>query len=56
MPSPPLGLPQLPRMSFEVSHYFEKEVMLGSFFDYINKEAIDKDRMVTAGKMRAMLR
>ena len=60
-----LGLPpasvsedRLLRMNFDVSHYFEKEVtwLLGNFYEYINKEAISKDRVVKANELRSVLR
>ena len=50
-----LGLPpaavseeELLKMTFDVSHYFEKEVtwLLDNYYEYINKQAIDKDRVV----------
>ena len=45
-------------MMFEVSHYFEKEVtwLLGNYYEYINKEAISKDRVVKAAELQAVLR
>ena len=60
-----LGLPpasvsddELLRMNFDVSHYFEKEVtwLLGNYYEYINKEAISKDRVVKATELRSVLR
>ena len=46
------------RMTFDVSHYFEKEVtwLLGNYYEYINKEAIVKDRVVKATELQAVLR
>ena len=46
------------KMTYEVSHYFEKEVtsLLGTSFDYINKEAIGKVKVVKAAELRAVLR
>ena len=45
-------------MTFEVSHYFEKEVtwLLGNYYEYINKEAISKDRVMKAAELQAVLR
>ena len=60
-----LGLPpatvsedELLRMNFDVPHYFEKEVtwLLGNFYEYMNKEAISKDRVVKATELRSVLR
>ena len=38
------------RMTFDVPHYFEKEVtwLMGNYLDYVNKEAIGKDRVLIA--------
>ena len=49
---------ELLNMTFEVSHYFEKEVtwLLGNYFQYMNKEAIAKDRVVKASELQAVLR
>ena len=49
---------ELLKMTFEVSHYFEKEVtwLLGNYYEYINKEAIVKDRVVKATELQAVLR
>ena len=49
---------ELLEMTFEVSHYFEKEVtwLLGNYYEYINKEAISKDRVVKAAELQAVLR
>ena len=49
---------ELLKMTFDVSHYFEKEVtwLLGNYYEYINKEAIGKDRVVKVAEMRAVLR
>ena len=49
---------ELLRMNFDVSHYFEKEVtwLLGNYYEYINKEAISKDRVVKATELRSVLR
>ena len=49
---------ELLTMTFDVSHYFEKEVtwLLGNYYEYINKEAIAKDRVVKATEMQAVLR
>ena len=49
---------ELLKMTFEASHYFEKEVtwLLGNYYDYINKEAIGKDRVVKAAELQAVLR
>ena len=44
---------ELLNMTFEVSHYFEKEV--GNYYEYINREAIGKDRVVKVAEMRAVL-
>ena len=46
------------KMTYKVSHYFEKEVtwLMGSYYDYINKEAIGKDRVVKVAGLRAVLR
>ena len=37
-------------MTFDVPHYFEKEVtwLMGNYLDYVNKEAIGKDRVLIA--------
>ena len=45
-------------MNFDVPHYFEKEVtwLLGNFYEYMNKEAISKDRVVKATELRSVLR
>ena len=60
-----LGLPpasvseeDLLRMSYDVSHYFEKEVtwLLGNYYEYINSQAIDKDRVVKVAELQAVLR
>ena len=60
-----LGLPpaavseeELLNMTFDVSHYFEKEVtwLLGNYYEYINKQAIDKDRVVKVTEIRSVLR
>ena len=60
-----LGLPpatvseeELLRMTFDVSHYFEKEVtwLLGNYYEYINKEAIGKDRVVKVAELSSVLR
>ena len=60
-----LGLPpasiseeELLRMTFDVSHYFEKEVtwLLVNYYEYINKEAIDKDKVVKVAELRSVLR
>ena len=60
-----LGLPpasvseeDMLRMTFDVSHYFEKEVtwLLGNYYEYINKEAIAKDRVVKAAELQSILR
>ena len=60
-----LGLPpaavseeELLKMTYDVSHYFEKEVtwLLGNYYEYINKEAINKDRVVKVAELRSMLR
>ena len=60
-----LGLPpasvseeELLKMTFEVSHYFEKEVtwLLGNYYEYINQEAISKDRVVKVAELQAVLR
>ena len=60
-----LGLPpaavseeELLKMTFDVSHYFEKEVtwLLGNYYEYINKQAIDKDRVVKVTEIRSVLR
>ena len=49
---------ELLKMTFEVSHYFEKEVtwLLGNYYEYINKEAIGKDRVVKPTELQAVLR
>ena len=49
---------ELLTMTFDVSHYFEKEVtwLLGNYYEYINKEAIAKDRVVKASELQAVLR
>ena len=49
---------ELLKMTFEVSHYFEKEVtwLLGNYYEYINNEAIAKDRVVKAAELQAVLR
>ena len=46
------------KMTFEVSHHFEKEVtwLLGNYYEYINKEAIAKDRVVRAVEMQTVLK
>ena len=60
-----LGLPpasvseeEMLKMTFEVSHYFEKEVtwLLGNYYEYINQEAISKDRVVKVAELQAVLR
>ena len=60
-----LGLPpasvseeDMLRMTFDVSHYFEKEVtwLLGNYYEYINKEAIAEDRVVKAAELQSILR
>ena len=60
-----LGLPpasvseeELLKMTFDVSHYFEKEVtwLLGNYYEYINKEAISKDRVVKAVELQHIAR
>ena len=60
-----LGLPpaavseeELLKMTYDVSHYFEKEVtwLLGNYYEYINKEAINKDRVVKVAELRTVLR
>ena len=60
-----LGLPpaavseeELLNMTYDVSHYFEKEVtwLLGNYYEYINKEAINKDRVVKVAELRTVLR
>ena len=45
-------------MTFEVSHYFEKEVtwLMGNYYEYVNKEAIGKDRVVKLAELQAVLR
>ena len=45
-------------MTYDVSHYFEKEVtwLLGNYYEYINKEAINKDRVVKVAELRTVLR
>ena len=49
---------ELLNMTFEVSHYFEKEVtwLLGNYYEYINKEAMGKDRVVKVAELQAVLR
>ena len=49
---------ELLRMTYDVSHYFEKEVtwLLGNFYEYINKEAISKDRVVKVAELQAVLK
>ena len=49
---------ELLNMTFEVSHYFEKEVtwLLGNYYEYINEEAIAKDRVVKVAELQAVLR
>ena len=49
---------ELLRMTFDVSHYFEKEVtwLLGNYYEYINKEAIDKDRVVKVAELSSVLK
>ena len=49
---------ELLNMTLEVSHYFEKQVtwLLGNCYQYINKEAIAKDRVVKASELQAVLR
>ena len=49
---------ELLKMTYKVSHYFEKEVtwLMASYFEYINKEAIGKDRVVKVAELRAVLR
>ena len=49
---------ELLNMTFEVSHYFEKELtwLLGNYFEYINKEAIAKDKVVKAVEMQSVLK
>ena len=46
------------KMTFDASHYFEKEVtwLLGNYYEYINKEAIEKDRVVKPTELQAVLR
>lgn len=60
-----LGLPpasvseeELLSMTYDVSHYFEKEVtwLLGNYYEYINKEAIGKDRVVKVAELSSVLR
>ena len=60
-----LGLPpasvseeELLKMTFEVSHYFDKEVtwLMGNYYEYVNKEAIGKDRVVKVAELQAVLR
>ena len=60
-----LGLPpaavseeELLKMTYDVSHFFEKEVtwLLGNYYEYINKEAINKDRVVKVAELRTVLR
>ena len=43
---------------FSYEDYFEKEVtwLLGNFYEYMNKEAINKDRVVKATELRSVLR
>ena len=45
-------------MTFDASHYFEKEVtwLLGNYYEYINKEVIDKDRVVKVAELSSVLR
>ena len=47
-----------PEMTFEVPHYFEKEVtwLMGNYYEYVNKEAIGKDRVVKVTELQAVLR
>ena len=49
---------ELLKMTFDVSHFFEKEVtwLLGNYYEYTNKEAIAKDRVVKAAELQAVLR
>ena len=49
---------ELLRMTFEVSHYFDKEVtwLMGNYYEYVNKEAIGKDRVVKVAELQAVLR
>ena len=45
-------------MTYKVSPYFEKELtwLMASYFEYINKETIGKDRVVKVAELRAVLR
>ena len=49
---------ELLKMTFEVSHYFEKEVtwLMGNYYEYVNREAIGKDRVVKVAELQAVLR
>ena len=46
------------KMTYEVPHYFEKEVtwLMGNYYEYITKEAIGKDRVVKAAELQAILK
>ena len=45
-------------MTYDVSHYFEKEVtwLLGNYYEYIKSEAIDRERVVKVAEIQAVLR
>ena len=45
-------------MTFEAPQYFEKEVtwLMGNYYEYVNKEAIGKDRVVKVTELQAVLR
>ena len=49
---------ELLKMTFDISHYFEKEVtwLMGNYYDYVNKEALGKDRVVKVAELQAVLR
>ena len=49
---------ELLKMTFEVPQYFEKEVtwLMGNYYEYVNKEAIGKDRVVKVTELQAVLR
>ena len=49
---------ELLKMSYDVSHYFEKEVtwLLGNYYEYIKKEAMGKDRVVKVAELQAVLK
>ena len=58
MPPGSIAEDELLKMTFDISHYFEKEVtwLMGNYYDYVNKEALGKDRVVKVAELQAVLR